>query len=651
MMKKAKWIWRYGDYEIFHNILLHMRRKRYGVFYPVLWGLDNVEPNVLFTKKFTVEKPTTFRAFANGIGHVRVNRRLFAIGEEISVDAGEYIIDVLVTNPRGLPAAFVTGDVIYTDETWICDDKQELPDCVGCTPVYSSETDDVEKFPFALRPLQVASSEKVEGGYLYDFGEETFAFLVLEGVASTSTVYFGESKVEALDTEFAYLRETVSPVPCLRLEKRAFRYVYVRAQTQPSRIFAEYEYLPIEKVGGFSSSDERLNEIYRVSEHTLELCAREFYIDGIKRDHWVWAGDDYQAFKMHNCLYANREIVKRSIVALLGKPPYRKHVNTINDYTFYLIISLYDYYFQTGDIEFVRRIWGRVKELYAFCVGRLDEDGFVCKRAGDWIFIDWSNTLDKEGPMCAEQILFWKVSKCMQELSAALSDTVDTLVDINALRERIFQRYYDEARGAFIDGYASGKRVINRQQNVLAVLFDFTDEQQTQRIVENVLCGDAPAITTPFFKTFELMALGKCGKTERVLEYVKSYWGGMLELGATSFWEEFDPTKTEHYSMYGDKYGKSLCHVWGGGPVCLLINYLAGISVTAVGGSAYTVQPYLHGIDAYSARMPVADGVVEVSVEKDAVSVTATMDGGTLLVEGKRYAIEKDEKLTVKFGA
>nr|GFC72823.1 hypothetical protein [Tanacetum cinerariifolium] len=50
-----------------------------------------------------------------------------------------------------------------------------------------------------------------------------------------------------------------------------------------------------------------------------------------------------------------------------------------------------------------------------------------------------------------------------------------------------------------------------------------------------------------------------------VLKEMKSYWGGMLDLGATSFWEEYDPAKkgAEHYSMYGRPFGKSLCHAWG----------------------------------------------------------------------------------------
>ena len=76
-------------------------------------------------------------------------------------------------------------------------------------------------------------------------------------------------------------------------------------------------------------------------------------------------------------------------------------------------------------------------------------------------------------------------------------------------------------------------------------------------------------ITTPYFEFFELCALCKMGKLKHMQKKVESYWGGMVKLGATSIWESFDPSEkgAEHYAMYGMKYGRSLCHAWGGGPI------------------------------------------------------------------------------------
>lgn len=50
-------------------------------------------------------------------------------------------------------------------------------------------------------------------------------------------------------------------------------------------------------------------------------------------------------------------------------------------------------------------------------------------------------------------------------------------------------------------------------------------------------------ITTPYFKFFELDMLCKLGYLDEVMEQMKNYWGGMLERGAVTFWEEFDPNQ------------------------------------------------------------------------------------------------------------
>jgi hypothetical protein len=104
-----------------------------------------------------------------------------------------------------------------------------------------------------------------------------------------------------------------------------------------------------------------------------------------------------------------------------------------------------------------------------------------------------------------------------------------------------------------------------------------------------VLENDAiTQITTPYFKLYELMALSKLGYVEGMQDMIDSYWGGMLKLGATSIWEQYIPEETgvDHYAMYGKKFGRSLCHAWGSGPILLLGRYTAGVRPTSVGSAS-----------------------------------------------------------------
>lgn len=106
------------------------------------------------------------------------------------------------------------------------------------------------------------------------------------------------------------------------------------------------------------------------------------------------------------------------------------------------------------------------------------------------------------------------------------------------LVKKIDQFYWDKNQSAYIDSFCSGKRHVTRHANIFAILYGIADAGRQTQIVDSVLLNDSiPAITTPYFKFYELDALCRMGKYAEVLEQIKSYWGGMLARGAVTFWE------------------------------------------------------------------------------------------------------------------
>ena len=82
--------------------------------------------------------------------------------------------------------------------------------------------------------------------------------------------------------------------------------------------------MPLTDIGSFRCDDERVEKIFDLCVYTLHLNSRECYTDGIKRDRWVWAGDAYQSFMINPYLYFDTKIIKRTILHLLGTPPYAR---------------------------------------------------------------------------------------------------------------------------------------------------------------------------------------------------------------------------------------------------------------------------------------------------------------------------------------
>ena len=271
-----------------------------------------------------------------------------------------------------------------------------------------------------------------------------------------------------------------------------------------------------------------------------------------------------------------------------------------------------------------------------------DENGFIVKRPKDWIFIDWA-PMDKDGALSSEQMLFLNCLNVMSRLSKLLKkDGRRYKREAKKLKENIDKFFWDSDAGAYINCFESGKRNVTRHANIFALLYDIADEDKKKTILETVILSDEVApITTPYFKFFELDMLAKYGYLDKVMEVIKSYWGGMLSLGATTFWEEYDPKKKgkEHYAMYDTPYEKSLCHAWSASPIYLIGRYFLGVYPTKAGYETFNVEPKLSYFDKLKCEIPVKDGILYIDYDGESFEVECDREGGTLILDGKKTEI------------
>ena len=136
---------------------------------------------------------------------------------------------------------------------------------------------------------------------------------------------------------------------------------------------------------------------------------------------------------------------------------------------------------------------------------------------------------------------------------------------------------------------------------------------------------------------YELEALCAMGEQNYVLKEIKNYWGGMLNLGATSFWEEYNPSKkgAEHYAMYGRPFGKSLCHAWGASPIYLFGKYYLGVKPASPGYKTWVAEPVLGGLEWMQGKVPTPNGEIEVKCSGNKIEIKSTTGTGTLKFSSK----------------
>lgn len=657
MNNNAYWIWKRCDFENYHSLYMHSRRTEFGVEYPPFWQMTPPSVRLNFLKEYSSDCDFEIKVFHTGIGYLILDEReMFDINNVIKLPAGEHRVRVAIQTFNDFPTIYIDDCRLKTDNTWlVCEPLGECENA-SYSRYFTSFDKKPTQFPFEYKQIEPTTSERLQDGILFDFGEETFAKVKLSNLNPNekTVLYYGESRSEACDHSNTLVFNTTSGKTEAEFYASAFRYLYLKCNNAENvKITAHYEYLPIKDKASFECDNPFFKQIWDVCAYTFHLCSREFLIDGIKRDRWCWGGDAYESYLCDYYLYFDKESVTRTLNLLIGNGKFNQHVNTIPDYTFLTVIGVWDYYLHTGDIDYVKLVYPQLETIYNYCYTRLNNEGFVDNFERDWIFIDWSDDLDKDGAMSAEQILLWKMNVVMADLCSALGIDGDKFIkSANILREKIISKYWNEARGGFIDSYTSGKEKINRQANTFAIIFDFADDIQKTKILNNVLLNqEIPPIVTPYFKFFELVALGMMGRIDIVQNEIEDYWGGMIKLGATTIWEMFNPNEkdNEHYAMYSKAYGRSLCHAWGGGPIYLLGRFCAGVYPTSPGYKTFKIVPQKGKFNNFTATVPINNSVVNVKYGENSITVLCECDGGELVLDEKSYKILKGKPLTINF--
>ncbi len=354
---------------------------------------------------------------------------------------------------------------------------------------------------------------------------------------------------------------------------------------------------------------------------------------------------------MNYYLFGDSDMVKRTTWLLAGKQPITSHINTIMDYTFYWIVSLYDYYLYTADSHFLLQIYPTLRAYMRFIEGRLDGDGMAQWQTGDWVFVDWADKpMDKQGQLAFEQILLCR----SYEAAAAVAKTVGEDSDAQvysqraaSLREALVTSFWSEDQQALVHNRRNGQpsSEVFRYPNMFAVIYGYLNEERQAAVKQSVMLNDNVLhITTPYMRFYELEALCILGEQDRVMKEIKAYWGGMLREGAASFWEKYNPEEkgVERLAMYGRPYGKSLCHAWGASPIYLLGKYYIGVQPTAPGYAEYVVRPQLGALQWMEGTVPTPYGRVYVKMTAESVTVRSDGGKGTLVLGDKTYDIDKE---------
>ncbi|MFM9024319.1 MAG: alpha-L-rhamnosidase C-terminal domain-containing protein [Planctomycetaceae bacterium] len=489
----------------------------------------------------------------------------------------------------------------------------------------------------SLPPCLLDTTPDSTGGVLLDFGREIQGHVQLltphapDKQPVRARIRLGESASEAMaelggETNAGNdhaVRDQVVTLPWLGTQTigpSGFRFVRIDAVDagRPVRLTQVRAVLGIRdvpRVGSFRCSDERLDRIWEVGADTVHLCMQDYLWDGIKRDRLVWVGDMHPEVSTIHAVFGFNDVVPASLDLTRDVTPVDRWMNGISSYSMWWVLiheALWRHHGDRGYLEAQQPYLTALLERLARLVGPDGREHIDGTR-----FLDWPSSTNEAGVTAGLQALLVMTLDCGARLLTELGDDRVAAICTSAA---------DRARRVVPDPKGS------KSGAALLALAGMRDPRETAAAV---LLPGGPAGVSTFYGFYVLEALAEADREEAALDLIRTYWGGMLDLGATTFWEDFDlawtkdaaridePVPQGRKDVHGDcgascykGFRHSLCHGWASGPTAWLSRHVLGVSPAAPGFATARIAPVLGDLDWAEGTYPTPRGPIRVRHEK-----------------------------------
>lgn len=478
----------------------------------------------------------------------------------------------------------------------------------------------------------VLNNSKGTAAILLDFGTELHGGVQVMAWGTKNKparirVRFGESASEAMSEPGGEknagndhaIRDQTCLVPFLgtaEIGNTGFRFVRIDlvepdGMVQLKSVRAVFLYRDLDYRGSFKCNDERLNRIWQTGAYTVHLNMQDYLWDGIKRDRLVWIGDMQPETMTIFSVFGCNEVIPASLDLIRDETPLPKWMNGISSYSMWWIMIHHSWYLHSGDLAYLKQQQVYLKGLLEQLMKHIGPDN--AETLTGFRFMDWPSASNEKAVHAGLQSLMIFSMIAGADLCAILGDDA-TARKCNDVVSKLRKHIPDPG---------------NSKQ--AAALMALSGLGNPYKLNGEIMAVDGAKRMSTFYGYYVLQARAMANDYEGCLDVIRKYWGGMLDLGATTFWEDFDLDWTVNAGridelvpegkkdIHGD-FGKycykgfrhSLCHGWASGPTAWLTEQVLGVKVVMPGCRVVRVVPHLGDLAWAEGSFPTPYGLIRI---------------------------------------
>ena len=488
----------------------------------------------------------------------------------------------------------------------------------------------------------LTSTEADTASILLDYGKELHGGLQLVMGSSSRRqpslvrIRFGESVGECnsqtdnrewkvgFATDDHAKRDIVLEIPrdgLIEIGNTGFRFVRIdllqrntTVHIKEARAILRYRDVPY--IGSFQCNDERLNRIWLTGAYTVHLNMQEYLWDGIKRDRLIWLGDMHPEVSTILRVFGYNEVVPKNLDMACELYPLPQWMNGMSAYSLWYLIIHYDWYRYGGDLKFLKQHKDYILGLIELIDSKVDSTGTETLARSR--FLDWPSSPNAEGVEAGYRALIvWAMQHA--EKLCLLLDAPEHAQKAQQCIAKMNTRVKD-----------------HHQLKQAAALMAIAGILDPVKACNEVVSADGAKGFSTFYGYYMLQAQALAGQYQTALDIIRQYWGGMLDMGATTFWEDFDlewttnaarldeitpPGKKDIHGDFGaycyPGFRHSFCHGWASGPTAWISEHVLGVQIVDAGCRTIRITPHLCDLEWAEGTAPTPFGTVKVKHTKN----------------------------------
>jgi hypothetical protein len=316
-------------------------------------------------------------------------------------------------------------------------------------------------------------------------------------------------------------------------------------------------------------------------------------------------------------VFGEEESFYASLDMAIEQWPLPKWLNNMAAYSMWYLIMHYDWYRHFGNLDFVKKHGDYITGIVDLVDTKVDEDGV--ETLSPRRFLDWPSSSNTEGVEAGYRALLCWAMQDGRELCTLLGDETHA------------------RKCTEIENRLKKKVLPPNKLKQAAALMAIAGLMDPEKASQDFLLPGGPKGFSTFYGYYMLQALAMAGHYEEAMDIISKFWGGMLDVGATTFWEDFDLDWTKNSGrideftpegkddIHGDFGGycylgfrHSLCHGWASGPTAWLSEHVLGVEILEPGCRKVSVTPHLGNLSWAEGTYPTPYGQIKIRHEKQA---------------------------------